>query len=324
MAENNKKENQVNYQNFANVVGYLKDNTLKSIVTSTHKEAINGQLVIAIDAEKEYRVKFMASKTYGDGKTANPLYTALQALMPDKTITIKTLLEANEKATFEEVKLQATKAWCNTNFDIYDRKDEKGEIHTSAMLNGRNAGVFNANSKKPFEPRATFKVEGYVNKLKMETKNEAETGRAEVEILLPDTYHETVMPITFFTTSELGSVVLDNWKRGDTILAEGYLMNSRVEVAPARTGRVSLTGKVEETAPTYAFVNERIINEPYPAAGEEDVKFLKADTIRAYSANRQKMLDELEVTADRGDNNSAPTTAPLTAATANDKSKFVL
>lgn len=320
------EKNQVNYQNFVNVSGYLKDNTLKPIVTKTGKEAVSGQIVIAVDGEQEYRVKYMASKEFTNGN-ANPLYTTLLNMLPDKTVTLKTLLEANEGATFESVKETCSKVWCNAGFDVYDRKDEKKEIHTSIMLNGRGIGFHNANSKKPWQPRATFKVEGYVNKMKNEVKNETETGRMEVELLIPS-YPETVLPITFMVTPEASKAISQYWNRGDTVTAEGCLKNAREETAPTRQARTSLMGKVEEVAPTYSFVNERIIDNPYGAYAEGDIKYLSAETIRTYLANRQALLDDLEITADRSNDNN-PSSASLmnggaAAAPKNGKEGFVL
>lgn len=325
MTENQtEKKEQVNYTNFVNVVGYLKDNTLKPTITQSKKEAISGQLIIALNDSTEFRIKYFASKEYQDGR-ANPLYATLQNMFPDKCVTVKTLLEANPGATFDDIKVQASKVWANGEFDIYDRKDEQGTIHTSVTLNGRGAGFHTANSKKPFAERATFKVEGYVNAIKDEKQGDTETGRLEVELLLPDTFRELVAPVPFIIPADLRDVVAQAWNKGDTVLAEGYLVNARKENAPTRAARQSLTGKMETIAPTYTFVNERIIDNPYGAYTEEDVKLIAADTIRKYNTNREKMLSELEVTADRDNkSNNGGDTAPATGAAGNSDKKFML
>lgn len=296
--ENNKDS--VQWVNRVDIDGYLKDNTLKRIVTSTHKNAIAGQLVIATEENAEFRVKFMASSTYNNGND-NPQYKALESLLPENTVTVKSLLEANPQATFEQVMLQATKITAIGSFEVYDRKDEKNEIHTSVIINGRKAFIRSAvtQSSKPWVAGARYKVEGYINGMKNEMKDEEETGRLFVDLLLPDSYRETVTPIQLVAEGKIAEIISGNWERGNTVTVSGTLVNSRVVTQNTGKARVSLLGNKEELPPTITFVNERLIVEPFPPFEEDDAKYVQKETMVSYCVNRQKMLDELTITADK-------------------------
>lgn len=321
-------ENKKTVKNFVRLEGYLKDNNLEEIVTQKGTLAISGQLIIALNAIEEYRIRMFAAEKFASG-TINPTYEALKNMLPSQTTTIKTLLEANDGATFEQVAPQATKLWATGTFSVYDRKDEAGAVHTSVTLQGAKAGIKDESKPltKPLAPIAMFDCEGYLNKISDEMEGETETGRLKLEILIPDYYRETAMPIEFIVPADIKDAVLANWNRQDTVSFKGVLVNTRKEVAPQRAARVSLLGHKEELAPTFVFVNERVIQEPYPAYVPEDVKYMKPTEMAELMSNRAKMLEELEITSDKGDNrtplaSSNSVTAP--AAKAADYKGFTL
>ena len=321
MANENKTNENKTVKNFVKLEGWLKDNTLAVMTTNNQKSAISGQLVIATSATEEFRIRLFAAETFTSGQK-NPNYEGLLKLLSSETVTVKTILEANEGATFEAATLQASKVWATGNFSVYDRKDEGGEIHTSVTLQGNRAGfkIDGPLTKKKFAPEASFDCEGFLNKIQDEKDGETETGRVKLEILIPDYFHETVMPVEFIVPAEIRDVTLGAWNRGETVSFKGHLVNARKEVAPQRAARTSLLGHTEVLEPTFVFVNERVITEPFPAYVPEDVKAISADTVKTYLANREKMLEELEVVPQGGTDNrtplataSTPTSAPASA-----------
>lgn len=274
------------------IEGYLKENNLQRIVTRTGKEAISGAVVIATDENQDYRIRFFVCKTNANGN-ANHNYDLLEEILPSATISIATLLKNTPDMSFEQAKLQASRIWCRGQFECYDKKDSRGEIQTFVTLRGMGAGFKTSSSRTPFEIRATFDIEGFIENIKNEKDAEGqETDRVIVSMLIPDFYNEVVIPIDFICENAETKNYMNHYQKGDTGRFVGRLRNLRKEIEVKRPSTQFMNGEVQdESYFTYSFVNERIIdNVTYPY---EEERGFDAETIKTYRINRETILESL-------------------------------
>lgn len=241
------------------ISGYLKENTLEQVVSKNGKNAIRGNLVIATSPIESHRVQFFVNETTSAGEESKD-YAALSALLPTKTITLASYLEANPEATFETACDKVSKVWATGYLDEFVRKDEeKGEI-SSVQVRGRRAGIKSPTSGKPFTPRAEFEAEIYISEISKEVdKAGAETGRVNVVGLIPN-YDQSVLKIPFVAPTENGvaAYILGNYKVSDTTHINGQLVNTvnRVLVESGSTNHFGTGGRDQYST---TFVNERRI-----------------------------------------------------------------
>lgn len=285
--------------NKVEIEGYLKANTLERRVTSTGKEAIMGLLTIAISANEDHRIRYMATE-FKNNNDANPMYSSLEKILPENTTTIATLLTSNPNATFDEVKEQATKVAAWGSIDVYDRKSEGGEITTMLTLRGMSAAVKKDDSKKPFAPRAKFDVEAYVDNIKDEKKDGEETGRVIVVLSIPDDYKQEAFTYDFICESDSAKGCIVQHEKGGTARYVGAIRNTKEEKLIKGEVTEFMDGTEDDSSRTvFTFVNEYVIEKMTRPYSEDDTKALSAETIRAYKTKREKALEEMEVTPDK-------------------------
>lgn len=323
MVEAKKKTN----ANVVEVEGYLKENTLAETVTKTHKAAIMGTLTIALSDKEDYRLRFMAMKTNSSGEE-NPAYKALARLLPEKTVTIATLLKANPQATFEEVRIQATPVWARGSFELYDRKNEKGEVISSVTLRGQTAGMKTAQSKTPFALKATFKVDGIVMSKQEEKVGDASTGRTIVKLMIPDHFREVGMPMDFVCEGDIANSSIENlYERGDSGQFAGRLFNSREEQIITNKTVTYTDGSSDETTRVVTvFTNERRVTKVTNPFMEEEAPYISPQVMNQYLTNREAKLEELEVTSAANsasaNTNAQPISQGVALANGNPEKKF--
>lgn len=279
-----------NSLNTVSLEGYLKETNLQMKVVNG-REAITGSITISVAENEDYRIRFFNYKTTSTGEdSAN--YLALRELMSDQAMSIATILKADGRLTFSQAALQATQVWARGRFGVYDRKDERGEVHTFITLEGIRAGVKNNASRHPFAPEATFDIEAYV--LSKSPEN-VEDGRVTVSLAIPDWYRETAVPVSFICEDESSVQCIASYERGMSGRFVGRLKNFRKEEQKA-AGKVVrfMDGSVSETRPTYSFVEERIIDKMTYPYEEGDEKYIDGETMKNLLANREMALSTLE------------------------------
>ena len=253
MAEKKKDSN----TNIVSIKGYLKENTLEQVTSSTGDLVIRGALLVATDALNAHKIQFYVPETRFNGDHSAD-FDRMQELLPAKTVTMASFLKDASAADFEMAANAATKIWVMARFDEYATRN--GERTTSMVtLKGMRAGVATAD-KGPFVPKAEFSATIYINTMEPEEDEvNGATGRIKIEGLLPK-YSGQLDIIDFVAVTDNGvaDVVRANWHVGDTVKIEGDLVS------------LALRKKVEETenssfgrsrAPQYetTFIRERRI-----------------------------------------------------------------
>lgn len=285
MAEKRKDSN----INTVSIKGYLKENTLEQVTSSTGDQVIRGALLIATDALNAHKIQFYIPATKFNGEHSAD-FDRMQELLPAKTVSMASFLKDASAADFEMAANAATKVWAMARFDEYATRN--GERTTSMVtLKGFRAGVATAD-KGPFVPRAEFSATMYINKMEPE-QDEAGgvTGRIKIEGLLPK-YKGLLDVVDFIVVTENGvaDVVRANWHVGDTVRVEGDLVS------------LALRKKIEDTdnssfgrsrAPQYetTFIRERRIvgGNKSPIKGEGE---LTKDMVKTGLALREAKMEQ--------------------------------
>lgn len=288
---NNSKE----IKNTIEIEGYLKENTLAVRQTKDGREAIYGTLVVALNEKEEYRINCIACRLSKTGKELF-LYKKLEAVLPAYTTSMATALQSGVSISFEGAAAQATRICVTAKFETNDRRDEAGHLISSIRLNCTNAYIKTDKSRTLFTPRAYFDVEGYVDALRPELDSDKEeTGNILVDLSIPDYFRETVTPVTFICKSESARKCIDNYyQKGSCGRFVGHLKSVREETLVKGEAVEYLDGTVEQkTRTTATFINERVIEKMVAPYEEESNKYISAEEIRFFKANRETMLQNL-------------------------------
>lgn len=280
-------------KNFVIITGYLKEDELKLGTSKNGDENISGPLTIALEDGQEFRLWYYSNRykkpRAGEtkGEEGKP-YKNLCKLLPEKVVTLNSLVESNPNTAIDNLRNAATKVRCVAKFEERFFKGNDDQVHSQAEIRGVSAEIVTGK----FEAKTYFKVSGFVDKMEMEKdKNGDETGRVFIDLLLP-TYNGSVHNIRFTSkNSEVGEGMLSMLSRGETYEFEGELRRlevvSQPDSAPVRGG----FGQKPVQAPTTRFVNERLIvyGTGNPLEGDdkmelEDVK--EAKVLRDEAMNR--------------------------------------
>ena len=214
-------------KNLITITGYLKENTLEQVISSTGKNAIRGNLIISTGPLESHKVQFYVSETTSTGAESKE-YQNLLNMLPEKTTTLASYLAANPEADFEDACACVSKVWAAGSLDEYARKsEEKGELST-IQLRGRRAGFKTASATgKEFETKARFEVEVYLSEITPELTETGEaTGRLNVVGLIQN-YDQSVSKIDFIAPVENGvaDYISKNYAVADTVHINGEFIN---------------------------------------------------------------------------------------------------
>lgn len=246
-------------KNLVTISGYLKENTLEKIISKTGKNAIRGNLIIATSDIESHRVQFYVSETTSSGAESKD-YKSMLDLLPEKTVTIATVLEEDQQASFADACERATKVWISGYLDEYAKRSETGEI-SIIQVRGRRGGIrVPTATSAPFEPKTRFEAEVYVYEKSPELDVLGnETGRINITGLIAN-YDNSVIKVGFVAPVEDGvaDYVNGNFAVSDTIHINGVLVNTmhRVLVESATENHFGSGGRDQYST---TFVNERVI-----------------------------------------------------------------
>ena len=256
MAERTKT---IKERNLVTITGYLKENTLEQFITKDGKNAIRGALVISTGRVESHKVQFYLSETNSKGEVSKE-YEALLGMLPEKTTTIASYLNANPQADYDTACSYASKVWAAGYFDEYARNTEdRGEV-SSVQIRGRRAGFKKASGDQPFSAHSRFEVEIYINELTPELDEMGEkTGRASLVGLIP-VYDQSMLQIKFVAPAEDGvaDYIMKNYAVSDTVHVNGVLVNvmNKVLIKSASETHFGQGGRDQYQT---TFVNERRI-----------------------------------------------------------------
>ena len=261
MAE--KTEKKISRKNSVHIVGYLKENTLEKITTSSGDNAIRGNLIIATDDLNSHKVQYYVSEKTKDGETSED-YTKMLELLPDKTTSIADFLKDNPGSTFEMARNASTKLWAQARLEEY--ASSEGERTTSIVtIKGFKAGLKTATEN--FTPSANFTIDIYIKEVVDEVsyadENDEEgtpTGRVIVKAFVPS-YNEVIHYMDFVAPVEnnIAAYIKANYKAGQTATINGEILSLQEQIKKENADENACFGRPNEVQYQTRFIRERKI-----------------------------------------------------------------
>lgn len=227
------EEKNIKRKNYVNLTGYLKENTLKVVKSSSGVEAISGSLIIATSETDAHKVQFYANKVFKSGKE-NSLYKELDALMPSKTISIASYVKQNPTSNYATAAQCSTKVYVGGSLEEYATKLD-GKERSIITIRGSRARIKTVTDAHPFVPSATFNVDMYIESMREESKWNKDredmelTGRHIIVGLIPD-YLGCMNKIEFVVPKDRADFVKSNYANTDTANFTGEILNTETKI----------------------------------------------------------------------------------------------
>ena len=318
------KEEKFDPTNTVFIEGYLKENTLKLDDSDPKNKSIKGALVIATDELNSYKMQFSVSETKRDGSHSEA-YDNLLELFPSKTQSIASFLEVTPKATWEVASNASSKIWMVGSMEEYTRM-KKGKEAYAVTYKGTRAGFKNATDLRPFDPRANFEIDVYIQEKEFETDAKGEkTGRLLITGLLGD-YRGKMHKITLVAEKTVAQAVDQRYQVTQTARFKGILKNAQVQVAvddSASEPDEDSWGSCAEPEYKTVFIRERVITGGKKAVDQGEKMSYSEEDVKTGLAKREedihKNSEERKVKEVGGPaNNKGPKKATKGAAAAAD------
>jgi hypothetical protein len=230
MAENTSTQTQIREaENQVKVEGYLREMRLED-----KDDIISGDVIIATDMHSEHSVSVYANKFNKNGN-ANRAYKGLQTVMAEY-VSIASLLK--EGRTLEEAVTMATKV------SIGLGKLTRNEFYANDELISRpriSSNFFNRIKDDTFEPKAEFDIECYFERIRSEIKDDTETGRLLVDVIVP-MYGGVVVPMELVAEGDAAEYIKTHYDAKRT----GRVWGNIVNIAERIVTKVAGFGKAKE------------------------------------------------------------------------------
>lgn len=269
-------DNEVNICGILNelevVEGLTKDG--RKYVRSTAKirvdQDISGQI-----SESEIPVKFFSMEKKSDGNH-NKLYDSVLA-QKENFISVAAAEDENQAS-----RVSITGRLEENTYYAADGTEYNGFQITSTFLN---------KAKPKDKEKASFLVTGVIANMKPETKNDEETGRIIVQMVVVG-YKGKANLINFVAADSAAKFIESNWEVGDTVTASGKInLNFKTITYQEEQG----FGEPIERERTVS--NRELIITGGSPAGLEEAFSYDADDIKVALSNRKIALEEAKAKA---------------------------
>lgn len=255
--------------NDVTIVGVLQEINLEE-KSNANGNFISGTVSIKTGENSVHKVSTFANELIKSGEKKGEVsnsYKALKTVM-EEYVSVASLMKKGMSA--EEAELEATKVKVEGTEKFSNgslRRNEyynNGQFHSNVQINANRFS--RVKSDEPYEPRATFEIEGYFSKIRREVKNDEETGRLLVSLYVP-LYNGVVIPLDFVADGEVADYLEDNYETKRTGFISGEIINTAVTVEKKRA---SFGKSVAHSTTTY--VNELLITGGDEEQYDEDDK----------------------------------------------------
>jgi hypothetical protein len=238
---------------------------------------ITGEILIKTDKDSVHTVSVF-SKKYNKDEKESSIYKGLQTIKNE----YKSIAKYGEDEA-DRVRITTGKLGLNEYVGQNDEIKSYPQISAN-FINRLKAG-------EEFNPRAEFEVECVIKNVKPEMKNDEETGRAIVDVIIP-VYGGKVIEFRFVATEENGvaDYLLNNVEKGQTITLFGDVVNRTiVERREVGTG----FGKPQEKIKSKT-IREFVITGGNPPLDEDDEKAYSMDAIKKALVEREAYHNEMK------------------------------
>jgi len=277
-----------------NVEGILSEKKLEKATDSEGKEIIRGTLKIKENDTNFINLNVYVNRFTKDGKENNA-YAGMETVMNE----YQSIAEVGEEAA---TRIKCGKGALKPNTFVDKRT---GDVRTNVRYDATY--VSRVDDLTKYEPKAKFEVEGYISSVFPEVKQGEETGRLNVNILVP-TYNG-IEPMVIVVGEDLASDFEEMYEPGQTARFFGILKNNVVvkeEVIKMALGK-------SETKKSYDYVDERFLTgaqDPY----EEEFAYSTEAIQKAVADREMRLENEKKKVAEAKQNtNKAAVTANVSA-----------
>jgi hypothetical protein len=198
------------------------EGVLREIKLEEKNDVINGDIIIATDAQSEHAVGVYVNRLTKENKS-NRAYSGLQTLMEEcKDTSVAALMK--EGRTLDDAMEIATKIRIGGRNGGNLRRNEFYANDEFISRPSISANYFNRITDKSYSPQAVFEVECYFEKIRKEIKDDEETGRLLIDVIIP-LYGGTVIPFEFVAEGEVAEYIESNYEAKRTGRIWGDIIN---------------------------------------------------------------------------------------------------
>lgn len=240
--------------------------------------ALSGNIVIQTAENETHKAQYFVKELKKDGDV-NGIYTNVETVL-NELVTVQDIAQgkAPEGAVASKVRVRG-------ELSLNEYYGQDGKLRSFPQVKG----VFlnRVKDEAEYNPKATYDVEGIVKSVKAEFKDEEETGRQKVELLIP-TYSGAI-PVEFISRAEDGEYIADNFEPATSVNLYGNMINFSKKIV-----RLEEKG-FGEAKEKVTYENTRELQISGGSVYDEDSpKSLEVEQIQELQTKRNVYLAELE------------------------------
>ncbi|MEM4994819.1 hypothetical protein WKH56_19855 [Priestia sp. SB1] len=263
-------------ENTVEITGVLAENRLEYYTSQDKREFIRGQFDIKTATDEIQTIHVFSSKLKKDGSESAG-FKGFETVMNE----YKSIQDAGEEAA-DKVEVR------NGTLEMNDYVGGDGQVKSYPQFS--TFFVSRLRAGEEFKPKAELTVEGYIQSISAEVKNEEETGRLKLKLVVA-LFGGAVAPFEFIAPSgEIAEYIDENWEVGQTVTLYADIVNrvEKKEIAQAVSFGKPKTKTVTNSVREYVITGG---SEPYE---EENAKSYSTEVIKKALAEREVKLEELK------------------------------
>lgn len=273
--------------NEVKLVGLVVENNLEIKDFNEYKDgaptggkynAITGSLSVQVAPNETHQVRIF-SKELTNAGAVNRQFSGL--------VTIKDTV-VSIADTEKNPELKPTKVSVQGSMGLNEYFGQDGQLRSFPSIEGRFVNRLPEDDTT--ENKAEFDLEGLVGRVVDEIKNEEDTGRKKVTLLVP--LYNSVIPLEFSVDAGQGAdYIQDNFENGKSVRVYGDIVNFR-DVKKVTVSMGFGADKVEEKV---TFVNENLIKGG--SLYDEDVtpaKIIDSGLVKQKLVERERHLENMK------------------------------
>lgn len=256
------------------VEGLLAEKNLEATTTADGKEIIRGSLTLKTSDTNTIPLNVYVNKLTTKGEP-NRAYAGMETVIRE----YQSIAEAGEE---EATKVRCGKGQLQPNTYINRDGDAQSGVRYGASFVSRVDEI-----KTPFDPRAEFELEVFIENIINETDKEGEeTGRLKVGVYVP-TYNG-IEPMQLIVPEDIASDFEGMFEVGQTTRLFGELKNK--VVVKDKVVKIAL-GKAPDKK-DFKYINELVVTGAAEAYEEESAQAYKTEDIQTALTERELKIEE--------------------------------
>lgn len=257
-----------------NIEGILTEKKLEIEPGKDGKNTIKGELSVKISDTNTIRVKVFVTEFTKAGEQ-NRAWAGMNTVMRNYHSVAEVGLENATKIQIPGGNIRLQTYMGKNGFQ------EGGITYNASFVKHVDE------AKAPYNPHATFEVEGFIRTIVPEVNKEGEeTGRLKLNIWVPT--YDGIEPMMIYVPEHLAEQVQNTYEPGQTAQFDGELKNN--EIVKEQVIHMAIGG--DKTKKDYTYVNERVMTGgSYPY---EEEKAYSAEAIRIAVANHEAYVEEVK------------------------------